>query len=168
MRIILDAMVILMFVACLSNPNFDGSSRLLLMVLSCGLFALLAGWPRRIKQHLKRKELLALPQHTVEGILSAPLPFNTGKHRSVPVSTGYSQEIGGKWSLYSHYTYSSRPVYEGQYVKLMYVDDTIIFRSLPASFFSNMEQIPIVEGAAKITYVTDSDGTNYFISAIRA
>ena len=129
---------------------------------------MLAGWPRRIKQHLKRKELLALPQHTVEGILSAPLPFNTGKHRSVPVSTGYSQEIGGKWSLYSHYTYSSRPVYEGQYVKLMYVDDTIIFRSLPASFFSNMEQIPIVEGAAKITYVTDSDGTNYFISAIRA
>ena len=146
----------------------DVMVHILCAVFFGGLTSLAALWPQRIRRNRKRKELLALPKHTVEGVLSPPLLFDTGKTYSVPTITGYSQEIGGNWSTYNHYTYVSRKKYDGWYVKLMQAGPSMVFRGLPTRFFPDKEPLPAIGGYAKITYVTEKDGTNYFVSAVPA
>ena len=140
-------------------------ARLALILCACGMPVFLLQWHKRIPQHFKRRNLMRLPFKTVCGVLSEPLPYNTGETRSVAVPTGFTQKYGGDWGTYVHYRYESHTVYSGQYAELLCGDTPMVFRSLPPYFFSKEDSIPVTMGIVKITYVTDTDGTNYFISA---
>jgi len=169
-----DLLVFIMILLCLIVPLRNGTpvmTAILLRVVFVALFgvvmALAAKWPRRIREDKKRKQLLMLPVRKVVGVCDTPTPCFDGKVRYEYVPSGFSQQIGGDWSFYSHYHTEKVRDMKGWHaiVSIPGSDSTIEIHTLPNPFWGSADTIPSFTQPTEITYVTDTDGTNYFVSA---
>lgn len=169
-----DLLVFIMILLCLIVPLRDGTpvvTAILLRVVFIALFgiitALAAKWPKRLKDDKKRKQLLMLPVQRVVGVCQIATPFFDGKVRYEYVPSGFSQQIGGDWSFYSHYHTEKVRDMKGWHaiISIPDTDRTIEIHTLPDPFWGSTETIPSFTQPRVITYVTDTDGKNYFISA---
>lgn len=171
---ILDLLMVCAFVLCWVSPIKSPSffARLLgHLLFSC--IPLTAGflacrWKSRYRTAKKREALLTLPVQTIRGQISSVYPLDTGKTQVVSTPTGWSQEgIAGR--TYWHYTYNSVPVYDGYIATISKPDDKywpiLDVRTLPKNFLETKETIPQYPGVVTVSYVTDSDGINYFLGA---
>lgn len=120
------------------------------------------GWVRRHKSEKDKDRLLALPVQTVRGTIPMVWPITKGEYTSIP--TGHS--IGTNGTDYYHYRYGTVQRPTGRDKADIWADANIIHvESLPKGFSDKPTTIPQCPHPVTISYVTDTDGTNYFISA---
>lgn len=168
-----DLLVFIMIALCLILPLREGTPvasvillRIVFIVLFGTLVALAAKWPKRLKDDKKRRRLLSLPVQKTIGVCNTPTPYFDGKVRYEYVPSGFSQQIGGNWNLYNHYHLEQVRDMKGWHAVVVVPDSgqTIEIHTLPDPFWGKAETIPSLPQPKAITYVTDSDGTNYFVS----
>ena len=120
------------------------------------------GWIRRHKSQKERERLLTLPVQTMVGTI--PFAYPTFDSHPGMVPSGYSIGPGG--NTYFHYAPGTDHTPTGRYRAHAFVDRRwIILESLPRDFSDKRTVIPTYPQPVTISYVTDADGTNYFISA---
>lgn len=137
-------------------------ARTLLALLAVVLMIHPCGWIRRYKSQKNRDRLLALPVHTVVGTIPIAHMIMKAEYGSVP--SGYS--IGPRGNTYFHYRFGTVYTSTGRYYAYAHVDNQkIMLESLPKDFSDKKTVIPTYSEPVTISYVTDTDGKNYFINA---
>ena len=136
-------------------------------VIWLGFCALVLRWPKRYRQYKWSQTLLAQPHQKIIGQVSFFQRHNTGKTKRTSVSDGSTMEIGGDWSYYVHSHTESSPVYDG-YEFLLSVEapewSLKKFRVKPPFFEIDQQSEKYMFGLKEVTYVTDTDGTNFCLS----
>ena len=175
MKLVDILLVILFLVIWLTPmPLSAGQSFLARLMMTLVLFipcAFFIGLPRRIANHFHLKKILSHPIKQAVGYLDTPVKVGEGKTATVLVPRGFSQEIGGDWSLYEHYDFDHVKVYTGNqafFTELDQNDRPVHFMkicSLPPGYSDVALTLPDTRAKILLTYVTDDDGTNYFVSA---
>ena len=136
--------------------------RTFLAILAIAVMILPCGWVRRYKSQKERQRLLSLPIHTASGKITTAYPTFTEHHGSVP--SGYS--VGPDGDYFVHYTYGRTSTPTGQYhADVLLNNGWLSLKSLPKPFSDKPSKILPTSHSVTISYVTDADGTNYFISA---
>lgn len=145
-----------------------------------GIGAFFFHWPQKIRQNKNEKRLLSLPKNKVNGTVCMRSWQKSGKSETVSSLAGYSIGINGNFA--SHYKFESDELFDGASIT---VEDAatghwLIIRSFKRDYSStnggfrrlvkDLDEIGFptlqdVDRSFCITYVTDSDGTNYFVRA---
>lgn len=128
--------------------------------------AWLCGWKRRYRSHKERERLLSLPLKTVTGSIE----FVSSHVRKIEYHANPTgSTIGPGGETYYHYGPDRpEPIYDYHYADLYTkVGHCIPLRTLPTDFHDELtDRIPQSwNHYFNVTYVTDSDGINYFVSS---
>ena len=140
----------------------------LVLFIPCAFFT---GLPRRITNYFRLKKILSHPIKRAVGYLDTPVKVGEGKTATILVPKGFSQEIGGDWSLYEHYDFDQVKIYTGNQAFFTELDQNdrpvhcMKICSLPPGYSDAALTLPDKKKKILLTYVTDDDGTNYFVSA---
>lgn len=151
-----------------------------LLIITSLLGMLVLHWPRKIKQSKEEQRLTSLPHHKIEGTIGLVIWNTNGKTETVAVPVGHSISTNGSFTSYD--TYETRQIFDGALFTIINssTNSPITIRSFKRDYKSTnggvlrmnkeLEEMhfPTNEDSGhhySISYVTDNDGTNYFISA---
>lgn len=140
--------------------------------------AFLLRWPRRFAEREERKRLLSLPRKKIQGQIRWWAFTDAGKTETVAVPSGYSVSTRG--DFFSHYQYERSCVHNGCRITIMdpQTADMTEIRTPKKQYDAmgggllrlkkDIEKMgfPPMSYFGRtvcISYVTDEDGTNYFV-----
>ena len=128
--------------------------------------AWLCGWKRRYRSHKERERLLGLPLKTITGRIFIVSPHvRKIVYHANPTGTS----IGNNGVSYTHYGPDTPEAIYDYYTANLYIDynHSIPLRTLPTDFHDEVtDRIPQSDNDYfNVTYVTDSDGINYYVSS---
>lgn len=136
--------------------------RSLFALLTVAMMIVPCGWIRRYKSQKKRDYLLSLPTQNAVGTI--PLSFEITRSQYGYVPAGYSMKSDG--DAYFHYAPGTIYTSTGRYRAYANIgNERILLESLPKKFGNKKTVIPTFHNPVRISYVTDKDGTNYFVTA---